>query len=220
MVAARPLHLIHGGASLTYAAGSPISLAGLARPDLRMACVMDSPLRTCREVPAIPPADPAAGQAVDQTVDSAVDSHLSRGITRAFLWISRSSEKILKFLTRKPCASSPERSTNSFTARAEVLPGGNPRDAGETRAIGKPATGISVAASRLGGGPQSARKPATGNRRDAPGSGPPTHTEGPHCIPPLQPGRRPALVAPAPPAHISRTVHRTGQNALPSAPDT
>ena len=79
------------------------------------------------------PTDPA----VDQTVDSAVDSRLSRGITRAFLWISQRLGKILKFLARNPCARPPKRSTNSFIARAEVLPGGNSRDAGETRATGK-----------------------------------------------------------------------------------
>jgi hypothetical protein len=112
---------------------------GLARPgppdDLRdeLALKTGAPLQV-RPVSS----DQAAGQTVDQTVDSAVDNRLSRGTTRVFLWISQSSGKILKFLARKPCASSPQRSTNSFTARAEVLPGGNPRNAGETRATGKP----------------------------------------------------------------------------------
>ena len=103
-----------------------------------MPCVLDSALQTLRQSESSVPTGQAVGQAVDQTVDSPVDSRLSRGITRAFLWISQRLRKILKFLARKPCASSPERSTNSFTARAEVLPGGNPRDAGETRATGKP----------------------------------------------------------------------------------
>src|SRR5580704_8192986 len=118
MAAARPLHLIHGGASLTCAPFPRIFLIPWPGPDRRLTWVLD--------------------QAVDQTVDSAVDRRLSRGITHAFLWISQRLGKILKFLARKPCASSPQRSTNSFTARAEVLPGGNPRDAGETRATGKP----------------------------------------------------------------------------------
>ena len=75
---------------------------------------------------------------VDQPVETAVDSHLSRGITRAFLWTSRIARKILKLLAGNPCASSPAKSTNSVTAKAEVLPGGNSRNAGETRAAGKP----------------------------------------------------------------------------------
>lgn len=41
-------------------------------------------------------ADRPGDLAVDQAVDSAVDSHLSRGITRAFLWISWITQKILK----------------------------------------------------------------------------------------------------------------------------
>ena len=71
-------------------------------------------------------------------METPVDSHLSRGITRAFLWISRIARKILKLLAGNPCASPPAKSTNSVTAKAEVLPGGNSRNAGETRATGKP----------------------------------------------------------------------------------
>ncbi len=63
---------------------------------------------------------------------------LCRGITHTFLWISRITRKILKLLAGNPCASPPAKSTNSVTAKAEVLPGGNSRNAGETRAAGKP----------------------------------------------------------------------------------
>jgi hypothetical protein len=47
-------------------------------------------------LPASLRADRPENLAVDQAVDSAVDSHLSRGITRAFLWISWITQKILK----------------------------------------------------------------------------------------------------------------------------
>jgi hypothetical protein len=135
MVAARPLHLIHGGASLTYTAFPRISLIHVARPG-----PSDGPRDGLGATNPAGQSQSSASsdQAVDQAVDSAVDSRLSRGITPTFLWISQGSGKILKFLARMPCAGSPEQSTNSFTARAEVLPGGNPRDAGETRATGKP----------------------------------------------------------------------------------
>jgi hypothetical protein len=47
-------------------------------------------------LPAPLHADRPGDLAVDQAVDNAVDSHLSRGITRAFLWISWITQKILK----------------------------------------------------------------------------------------------------------------------------
>ena len=143
--AARPLHLIHGGASLTSAPFPRVSLIRLARPGPPDGLGEDSALRPpgrlsrpSRWSGRRPEQRATVGQTVDQTVDSAVDSRLSRWITRTFLWISQILRKILRFLARNPCASSPQRSTNSFTARAEVLPGGNSRDAGETRATGKP----------------------------------------------------------------------------------
>ena len=138
-------------AHLRYGPGQPGPPDGLRTGDpalrtLRTGpggpCGLDPALRTLRASRSCVPIGWAVGQTldqtVDQTVDSPVDSRLSRGITRAFLWISQRLRKILKFLARKPCASSPKRSTNSFIARAEVLPGGNSRDAGETRATGKP----------------------------------------------------------------------------------
>jgi hypothetical protein len=170
MAAARPLHLIHGGASLTYAPFPRISLFPRSGPDRRMA-QGDGP-RCCgpcgcpgRPYPLVrsqagragPTVGQAVDQTVDQTVDSAVDSRLSRGITRVFLWISQRLRKILRFLARKPCACSPTRvqihlpqERKSFRRETSGTPGKPGRQ--ESRV-----TGISVAASRLGGGPRSAR---------------------------------------------------------------
>ena len=117
------------------------------------------------------------GQTVDQTVDSAVDSRLSRWITRTFLWISQILRKILRFLARKPCASSPSGVQIHLPPERKSFRGETPGTPGKPGRQESRVTGISVAASRLGGGPQSARKP--GNRRPSarhPGEAPPTHT--------------------------------------------
>ena len=134
MAVARPLHLIRGGASSLSTAFRPYAAASRqgARPWSSQRAPGSGPLK-----PSPPPAAHADGP-VDQSVETAVDSHLSRGTTRAFLWISRIARKILKLLAGNPCASPPAKSTNSVTAKAEVLPGGNSRNAGETRATGKP----------------------------------------------------------------------------------
>jgi|ERR1039458_864959 hypothetical protein len=156
MAAARPLHLIRGGASLHVRAFPPISRRHQARASPQnLLCPHQRHGPSSLTAPE--------GRVVDQAVDIAVDSHLSRGITRAFLWISLIRRKILKFLPANSCASSANQSKNSFTAKAEVLPGGNSRNAGETRATGTRATGISVAASHARRLAASARKP--GNRR-------------------------------------------------------
>src|ERR1700733_8748466 len=83
--AARPLHLIRGGASLTSAPFPRISLTGLARPDPPDGLGDVSDVTALRPSSRRVPPDQATGRrAVDQTVDIAVDSRLSRGITRAF----------------------------------------------------------------------------------------------------------------------------------------
>ena len=126
-------------------------------------------------------------------------SHLSRGITSAFLWISPRSGKILKFPARNPCASSPERSKNSFTAKAEVLPGGNSRDAGETRATGNPGNRkFSCCFSpRQSAARHPGRRATGGSGAARPGGAPPTHT------------RRGPISHPAPPAARPARRHRS-----------
>jgi hypothetical protein len=89
MAATRPLHLIRGGASLRirhsrfYTVRAGRWPSEMARTQVT---ALAAPLH----------ADRPADLAVDQAVDSAVDSRLSRGITRAFLWISWITQKILK----------------------------------------------------------------------------------------------------------------------------
>ena len=100
------------------------------------------------------------------------------GITRALAWTSPIAGKNPKLLAGNSCARSSGQSTNSFTAKAGVLPGGNSRNAGETRATGKPGNrdssccfhGRRSAAERQG-------SRATGSRGATwSGEAPPTHT--------------------------------------------
>jgi hypothetical protein len=207
MAAARPLHLIRGGALLRVRHSRPYATTAWPGPDREVPQrALGSGLLQRRLEPTA-----LKGRAVDDAVDRVVDSHPSRGITRAFLWISRIAQKILKLLARKPCASSPGRSRNSFIAKAEVLPGGNSWNAGETRATGRPGNRhFQLLLPMPGGWPQSASNP--GNRClgvAGPGGAPPTHTRrGPIRISPAAA----TLRAPGPAAG-SRSSHQLPQAA-------
>jgi hypothetical protein len=98
-------------------------------------------------------------------------------------------KKNLEIPGQKALRQFPKRSTNSFTARAEVLPGGNSRDAGETRATGKPGNrdfSCCFKARRVAAERQEAGKPAA--RCDAARVGPLRLILGgaPFACPPLE----------------------------------
>lgn len=115
---------------------------------------------------------------VDQAVDRVVDSRLSRGITRAFLWISRINKKNLEITGQKPLRQFPQPEYKFIYRQGgrpsgRKLPGrrGNPGD-------GKPGQpGFQLLLPTPGGRRQNAREP--GNRQPSvtqPGGAPPTHT--------------------------------------------
>ncbi len=122
---------------------------------------------------------PASGRraAVDRPVESAVDSLLSPGDNTCFPVDFADNPRKLEITGTKLLRGFPCRSTNSFTAKADVLPGGNSPGRRGDPGSRKPGNRISVAVPHRADGRRPPGSRATGGPRAArPGGAPPTHT--------------------------------------------